>query len=353
MQDDKEGMEMLYISKEGEVLSTDSSFKPIVELYDSWKTGLANIEISTSGSTGTPKIISLSREAISASIMATQEAFGLDQETFFLCNLNTDYIGGKMMVLRAAEIGCDLLVTSPTSNPFENLERQRYLVAQNWGKNFFSFVPLQLKNVLESEQHIQLLRTAKAILVGGAAVSEDIIQKVRHHHLPVYETYGMTETVSHIAIRDLRENDDFFTTLKGVEIDIDNENCLKVKSASTNNQWITTNDVVEVLTNTTFLLKGRRDNIINSGGVKIQLEEVEKTIAKNLETPVDFFVYGIEDDILGQKLVLVSEKQKINIEDISQNLPKYHVPKENFVVDEFAKTPSGKIDKTQTIAKVL
>lgn len=344
---------MIYISKESEVISTDNQLGRVIELYDSWKTGKEEFEISTSGSTGAPKTIALHREAILASIQMTAKAFNLTPGDFFLCNLNTDYIGGKMMVLRAAELYCDIMVIEPSSDPFLDLEKHKYLFAQNWGKNFFSFVPLQLAQLLQNEQHIQLLRTARAILVGGASVSSDIKKKVKELHLPVFETYGMTETVSHIAIKDLREESDFFTILEGVSIEKYESNCLKIKAPSTLDQWITTNDVVDLLSENTFVLKGRRDNIINSGGVKIQLEDVEKAIAENQPEIGNFFAFAVEDESLGQKLVLAVEGEKINLEKVSDGLPKYHKPKEVFYLDEFIKTESGKINKLKTIENLI
>jgi O-succinylbenzoic acid--CoA ligase len=340
---------MIYISKEGEVISTENQLGKVIELYDSWKTGKEEFEINTSGSTGTPKTITLHREAILASIKMTAKVFNLTPGDFFLCNLNTDYIGGKMMVLRAAELYCDIMVIEPSSNPFLDLEKHKYLFAQNWGKNLFSFVPLQLAELLQNEQHVQLLRTARAILVGGAAVSQEVRRKVKELNLSVFETYGMTETISHIAIKDLREDADFFTALEGVSLATDDSNCLKIKSPSTLDQWITTNDVVELLSENTFILKGRRDNIINSGGVKIQLEDVERAIAQNLPEIGNFFAFALEDESLGQKLVLAIEGSEINLENAFENLPKYHKPKDVFYLDEFAKTESGKINKLKTI----
>lgn len=340
---------MLFISKEGEVIFTDDNQRAALDLYDSWHGQQAFYSQKTSGSTGKPKEVEIKREAILASINQTQKAFNLNGDDFFLCNLNTDYIGGKMMILRAAQIGCDLMVIPPNAKPFEEVDKHRYLFAQNWGKNFFSFVPMQLKNMLKTEPNIQLLRTAKAILVGGAKVDEETIHLVKSNNLPVFETYGMTETASHIALKDLREETDYFDAMEHVEIALDERNCLKIKAPSTLGKWIQTNDLVELLSEKTFRLIGRADNIINSGGVKIQLEEVENLIAKKLDKNVSFFCYGLEDSDLGQKLVLVIENQNINLEEVAINLPKYQKPKEVIILDKFVYTDSEKVDKIQTL----
>lgn len=340
---------MVYISKEGEVIRTDHTLDAVVDLYDAWKGGLPEITLTTSGSTGTPRRISLSREAVLASVKLTVDAFDLRSTDFFLCNLNTGYIGGKMMVIRAAETGSDLMAVAPSSNPFEELENQASLFARNRGRNFFSFVPLQIQNILAREDHVSLLRTAKAILVGGAPVAEDTRKKIEELQLPVFETYGMTETISHIALKDLRSGEPFFTALPGVTLDTDEHRCLKIKSPSTLNRWITTRDVVEMVSPEKFLLKGRRDNIINSGGVKIQAEEVERAIAKTFPGLPDFFCYGLPDPVLGQRLVLVMEGEGTGPDLSLLDLPRYHIPKAVIRVSRFAKTPSGKTDKIKTI----
>lgn len=340
---------MIYISKEGEVIRTDHALDAVVDLYDAWKNGLPEISLSTSGSTGTPKVISLSREAVRASVKLTRDALDLCSSDFFLCNLNTDYIGGKMMVIRAAEIGCDLMAVPPSSDPFEDLKNQASLFSRNRGRNFFSFVPLQLQNILDNDSHTGLLRTAKAILAGGAPVAEETRQKIQELHLPVFETYGMTETISHIALKDLRTGESFFTALAGVNLATDKYNCLKIKSPSTLNQWITTHDVVEMVSPEKFILKGRRDNIINSGGVKIQAEEVERAIARTFPGLPDFFCYGLPDTVLGQRLVLVMEGEGPAPDLSLLDLPRYHIPKEIIRVTQFIKTLSGKTDKIKTI----
>lgn len=340
---------MVYISKEGEVIRIDHTLDSVVDLYDAWKNGLPEITLTTSGSTGTPKRISLSREAVRASVKLTVDAFDLRSSDFLLCNLNTDYIGGKMMVIRAAETGCDLMAVPPSANPFEDLKNQTSLFARNRGRNFFSFVPMQLQNILNNESHTGLLRTAKAILAGGAPVTEHTRQKIQALNLPVFETYGMTETISHIALKDLRTEDPFFTALNGVSLETDGHGCLKIKSPSTLNQWITTHDVVEMVSPEKFILKGRRDNIVNSGGVKIQTEEVEQAIAKTFPALSHFFCYGLPDTILGQRLVLVIEEGSPEPDLSLLPLPRYHIPKAVIRVKEFAKTPSGKIDKTKTV----
>ncbi len=338
---------MLYISREGEIINTSDGMREVLDLYDSWFENQETYKIKTSGSTGSPKLVSLSREAVLASILSTASRFNLNSNDMLLCNLNINSVGGLMMILRSAELGTDLIATLPSANPFEDLGEQCYLFSQNWGKNFFSFVPLQLQNILEKEKHIQLLRTAKAILVGGAPLSQTLSSKVQELNLPVFETYGMTETISHVAVRNVRSNDNFFTVLDGVEIKLNESGCLMVKGPSTLQNWINTNDLAVVESETTFRILGRIDNTINSGGVKIQLETVEQKIGLDNPHLSRFFASGIKDDTLGQKLVLFIEGDttEINLD----SLEKYHKPKEVHFVDKFTETNSGKIDKINTI----
>jgi O-succinylbenzoic acid--CoA ligase len=340
---------MVYISKDGEVIRTESGPNQVLELYDAWNNGAKQITLYTSGSTGTPKEIVLTREAIEASAGMTTKAFHLDAEDLFVCNLNTDYIGGKMMIIRAALLGAEILAVPPNRNPFEELEAQAYILHQNRGKNFLSFVPMQLQAILEVPMHIELLKTAKAILSGGAPVPLELKKKIKELDLPVFETYGMTETISHIAIKDLRTNHEHFTALEGVHLSTDERNCLQISAPSTLGETITTNDVVELTSPITFVLKGRADLTINSGGVKIQAEVVERMIAEAYPSIGTFFCFGLPDKTLGQRLVMVVEGPAPNIDWEQIPLPKYHKPKEIISIPEFIRTASGKIDKLKTL----
>jgi O-succinylbenzoic acid--CoA ligase len=212
-----------------------------------------------------------------------------------------------------------------------------------------------LQNLLQIEGDLAILKTAKAILVGGATVSEPLKKEIQAARLPVFETYGMTETISHVATKDLKKGDVFFRIMKGVSIDINHQNCLKIKAKTTGNTWIQTNDVVEFKNKGSFILKGRIDNIINSGGVKIQLEEIERVISQNLDFKNRFFCFGIPDEKLGQKLILVIEsKEKIlQKSKLSAIFAKFEIPKEIYFIEKFFETSSAKIDKLKIIHEIL
>jgi O-succinylbenzoic acid--CoA ligase len=174
----------------------------------------------------------------------------------------------------------------------------------------------------------------------------------------------MTETVSHIAIRRLNgiNKSENFQVLEGVKIGIDERNCLNIVADASNNELIQTNDIVEVINEKEFKLIGRFDNIINSGGVKIQLEKVEKLIENEIKilNSKRYFAYGIEDEKLGQKLVLFLEGEDADndlkntfLKNIHSILSKYEIPKEIYFVEKFIELPTGKIDKKAVIAHVL
>jgi O-succinylbenzoic acid--CoA ligase len=232
---------------------------------------------------------------------------------------------------------------------------------ENQSFDFFAFVPLQFQKLLENEKNIEILNASKSIIVGGAAVNEVLENEIQKLYVPVFSTYGMTETVSHIAIRRLNgdKNNGTFQILEGVKIDIDDRNCLNIISESSNNELIQTNDIVEIVSQKEFKLIGRFDNIINSGGVKIQLERVEKLIEKEIKllNPKRYFAYGVSDEKLGQKLVLFVEGEEVNNEikaaffkNIQSIVSKYEVPKEIYFVKKFIETPTGKVDKKAIIS---
>ena len=195
---------MLYISKDGEIINTEPGnpyFKKVLKLYDEWNSEKEIFDLQTSGSTGKPKKIELSRKQIVASIDLTKNALKLDASCLFFCCLNVEYIAGMMMAFRAFHIGGELLAVEPGSNPFSDLKNQEYLLTDNRGRNFFAFVPLQMEEMLKNENSISILKTAKAIIVGGAPLNKSLNEKIIEYNLPVFETYGMTETVSHIALK--------------------------------------------------------------------------------------------------------------------------------------------------------
>ena len=338
-----------------------------------WVSGQTTFLLHTSGSTGTPKPIQLTRAQMQASARLTGQTLGLQAGDTALVCLNISYVAGVMMLVRGLELGLPMTIIEPSGNPLFGLDPATDRFA------FTALVPLQLQTILDANptttqfDQRSILNGMKAILVGGAATSLALEQGLQTITAPVYATYGMTETVSHIALRRLNglEATDLFTALEGVTLGVDERDCLHITSAATSFERVQTNDVVDLLDARHFRLLGRADRVINSGGVKIQPEQVEQVIQQALTAHSyslpRFFVAGLSDERLGQRVVLVYEQRVADNEAhpnftaetlsavqgaIRQTLGHYSIPKEWIAVPQFIETPTGKIDQKATLAQL-
>lgn len=347
---------MIFVSQEGDVINSepnDPYFQEVKTFILLWQNDTTELEVKTSGSTGTPKTITLSREQILASVRQTKKAFSLTGESFFLCNLSVHFIAGKLMIIRALELKAELLIVKPEGNLIDNLGSFGYMIEQKRGKCFMAFVPLQLQNLLEDARGQNLLKMAGSIIIGGAAVSNSLKKKLKEIPAPVYATFGMTETVTHFAIKRLNgdQPDDFFTVLDGTAIKLDEQGRLSVKNDCTEQKWLTTNDLAEIINENQFVLKGRADRVINSGGVKLHLDEIEFKIDQILKLCSPFFCAGLPDSKLGERLVLFieSEEKDLNLLSVLKaEMAKFEAPKEVIFLKEFKQTITGKTDKLKT-----
>ena len=331
-----------------------------------WLSGQTEFVLQTSGSTGTPKPITLTRAQMQASAHLTGQTLGLQPGDAALVCLNIRYVAGVMMLVRGLELGLPMTIIEPVSNPLAGFDPDQTTFG------FAAFVPLQLQTILaQTPDKLPILDRMRAILIGGAATSPALEQALQVIGSPVFATYGMTETVSHIALRRLNGSDqsDLFTALDGVDLGTDERGCLHITSAATNFERVQTNDVVELMVGPTvgapagsqFRLLGRADTIINSGGVKVQPEPVEHIIGDVLAKTGGagrLFVAGLPDERLGQRVVVFLENMGIHQdswaviqETIRQQIGPYAVPKETITVAEFAETPTGKIDRAKTVAR--
>ncbi|MFN4144192.1 MAG: AMP-binding protein [Runella sp.] len=317
-----------------------------------WTEGKSQFLLHTSGSTGTPKPITISRQQMLASIRATQKALHLANGQTALVCLNVAYIAGTMMLARGMQIGLTMYVVPPSADPLQNLPDDISI-------DFMAVVPLQLQNMIDKGYH-RRLDMMQSIIVGGAAVSDSLMEALQALKVPIYSTYGMTETASHIALRQLNgpTKSDFYEVLEGIQVATDSKGCLRICGDVTANQWVQTNDLLRFIDERHFEVLGRTDNIINSGGVKIQLEKVERALTPLLPSSQRFFAFGLSDEVLGQKLILVLEgKQPFDFEEIKQSLgnslTRYEIPKEVFFIEKFTETPTGKIDKYATVSRLL
>jgi o-succinylbenzoate---CoA ligase len=297
-----------------------------------------------------------------ASARLTGQTFGLSPGDRALVCLNTDYIAGVMLLVRGEVLGLDLTLVSPSANPLGTFDPATTRFA------FAAFVPLQLQTMLGTQPAeapaLPILNGMKAILVGGAAVGPALETALQAVTAPVYSTYGMTETVSHVAIRRLNgpTRSDLFTVLPGVTVGTDERDCLHITAAATNYERVQTNDVVELIETADgvyFRLVGRADSIINTGGVKVQSEAVERVIATYLNalgTSPRLFVAALPDERLGQRIVAVSEGFPLSDahwnairQAVREQVGPYAVPKAWLVVGTFAETATGKIDRQRTL----
>ncbi len=307
--------------------------------------------LQTSGSTSIPKVIELSREQMEASAKATIKALHLQSGDRALICINTNMIGGKMMLVRTLVENFNAYIIPPVSDPFISIPK-------GFEFDFTAIVPLQLETILNNPESTVRLNKLKAVIVGGAPVSELLKSRLQKLSVPIYSTYGMTETVSHIALKLLNgtEQSDFFKVLDGIETRIDFRGCLEIKGLVTNNQWITTNDLVQFHSEGVFTFLGRIDNVINSGGIKLQIESIEdkiNAILKENNYEGNFFLSKHDDEKLGEALAFYYEGFESTKSEIllllKKGLLKYEVPRYFIFCKNFEYTASGKIDKHKTV----
>jgi O-succinylbenzoic acid--CoA ligase len=321
-----------------------------LEFINLWLKGKQLFEIKTSGSTGKPKVVSISRRQMELSAQNTINALGINADDTALVTMDTKFIGGKMMIVRALEARMDMVIQEPSANPF------RYL-PDDLKVDFTALVPLQIQASIDHDP--EKLNQIKYILIGGASLLPDMEVKIQELKPTVYHTFGMTETVSHIALRRLNgiNKSDLYTAFENVDLSLDERGCLRIKSEITNNLEVISNDIVEIINPKQFKWLGRVDNVINSGGVKIQIEELEQQLGALIDKNLRFFVYGIPDKKLGEKAVLLIESEPLPLgshEKILMSLkgvePKYYGPREVLYLPRFIYSETGKIMRKESIA---
>lgn len=318
-----------------------------------WLSGKKTFTQQTSGSTGTPKKIELSRSQMIASATATQSFFKTNENTSLLCCLDPSYIAGKMMLVRAMVWNNPIYITEPKSNP---------LLGMIQIPDFVAMVPLQVEACLQNKSSFEKLSEIKQLIIGGAPVSSILKDKLIENRIQAYQTYGMTETVSHIALAKIEGGELIYQILPGTEFGLDERNALWVKSALSNNEVVQTNDLVEFVTQHSFRWLGRADFVINSGGIKLQPEllETKAEHVVHLFYPNSaFFFFGKKDDKLGEKLCLAIESKDSNhetrnklLEKLKIEMDRFEYPKNIYLVAAFSKTSTGKVNRLKTVEKL-
>lgn len=317
------------------VAFTKSFSQDIYHFLESWFSTSDFITVQTSGSTGIPKSISLKKDQMVNSALATGVFFNVKAGTKALLCLPVNYIAGKMMLIRALTLGWHLDIIEPNSTPLKRLSKTY---------DFTAMVSIQVENSIDK------LNQIKKIIIGGGAVSNLLQERLQCLNTEVFATYGMTETITHIAVKklnNLKQNPNFYEILPNINIYKDYRNCLVVQASKVSEDIIFTNDVIKLISDTEFEWLGRFDNVINSGGIKLYPEKIEEKLSKIIKQR--FFVASIPDNVLGQKLVLILEGKfrNYNLNDIK--LTKYEIPKQLFFIEKFVETKTKKIQRKQTL----
>lgn len=340
------------------------------EFLTDWHDDSPTLTVHTSGSTGRPKPLLVEKRRMQASARTTCRFLGLNAgDTALLC-LPLDYIAGKMMVVRALTCGLHLVSVPPTGHPLSD-SMWESLQQQTRGEDkltidFAAMVPLQVYNSLQVAEERQRLSQIHQLIIGGGPVDDALASKLRSFPNAVWSTYGMTETLSHIALRRLSgpDADEWYTPFEGVSISTDSEGCLIIDAPEICTEKIITNDLAELcpplppsgeklgelsITKNTrgasgprFRILGRRDNIICSGGLKIITEEVEKRLRPLLSAP--FIITKAPDEKLGEQLVLLTESTETEeVADVCRRiLSHYEQPRRIICVSSIPMTPNGK-----------
>ena len=318
----------------------------IIHLLDNWfDMNKDAIEVRTSGSTGDPKLISLSKSSIRKSAHKTINYFNLNSKCTLLLCLPVKFIAGKLMVIRAMEAGADLIILQPSTRPLAGISIDI---------DFVAMTPMQLTASLNYDD--VTLSRVDVILLGGAPVSAALESAVRELDTAVFHGFGMTETITHIAMRRLNGLVPMsqYHAMPGVSFSIDDNERLVI-SAHHLLESILTNDIVTLHDEVSFSWRGRYDNVFNSGGIKLYPQDIERKIADLISNR--YIICSAPDKILGQKCILLIESadessKKLIKENISKVLDTFERPKEIHLIHQFSETENGKIDRNATKAQL-
>lgn len=298
-----------------------------------------SITVNSSGSTGEAKEIFLTKDQLMLSASKTIHFFNLSSGIKALLCLSMNTIAGKMMIARSIVGNWDLTICEPTSNPLHDL---------NDDFDFAAFVPLQLQKIIDED--VEKLKRIKIIIVGGAPISNTLENQLKTHGITVFQTFGMTETVSHIALKKMGlQSEKNYKTLTGITVSEKNDKLI-IDYPEMQKEAFVTNDLVRIIGPNEFEWIGRADFMINSGGIKLNPELVEDKLNHFIKSP--FFITGIFDEKLGMKLALVIESiENIHIskKELQEFLEKYEIPKVYAILNSFVKTESGKTNRFQTL----
>ena len=315
---------------------------------DEWNNDSAYVEVKTSGSTGEPKRMLVEKRRMLNSARITCDFLGLKPgDTALLC-MSTDYIAGKMMVVRSIERGLKLIEVPPCGHPLDikhltlNIKHSQFSIF-NFQFDFAAMVPMQVYNSLQVPEEKERLMAIRHLIIGGGAIDDAMEAELRTFPNAVWSTYGMTETLSHIALRRISgpEASEWYIPFHTVKLSTTDEGCLVIDAPEVCADTLVTNDIVELKPDGRFRVLGRKDNVICSGGIKIQIEEVERELKPYVRVP--YIISKKKNEKFGEIVVLLTEGDTDEARAIcEEHLPKYHRPKLYQHIDQIPLTETGK-----------
>lgn len=330
------------------------------DFLQEWNSPSETLLVHTSGSTGKPKPMWVEKQRMLNSAHITCDFLGLRPGDSALLCMSLDYIAGKMMVVRSIERKLRLFSVKPSGHPLSD-ESLAKMVEMDF--DFVAMVPMQVYNTLQVPQERERLSRIKHLIIGGGAIDDALAEELCSLPGAVWSTYGMTETLSHIALRRLNgeEASEWYQPFDSVGVSLNSDGCLVIDAPLVCSEPLVTNDIAEIKQQETsshssdassslktssphvlFRIKGRKDNVICSGGIKIQIEEVENLLRQHLDAP--FLLAKKKDEKFGEIAVLVTESGDLEgVEAICrQVLPKYWVPRQYLHFDQLPMTETGK-----------
>ena len=316
----------------------------MAHFLEEWYNESEYVEVKTSGSTGEPKRMMVEKRRMLNSARITCDFLGLKPgDTALLC-MSTDYIAGKMMIVRSIERGLKLITVLPSGHPLDlwSLARQESR-EKHWYIDFAAMVPMQVYNSLQVPEEKERLMAIRHLIIGGGAIDDAMEAELRTFPNAVWSTYGMTETLSHIALRRISgpEASEWYVPFPTVKLSTTDEGCLVIDAPEVCADTLITNDIVELKPDGRFRVLGRKDNVICSGGIKIQIEEVERELKPYARVP--YIISKKKDEKFGEIVVLLTEGDTDEMKAIcEEHLPKYHRPKLYQHIDQIPLTETGK-----------
>lgn len=317
----------------------DSPRQMLYQFLQEWFAESPLMPVYTSGSTGKPKKIMVGKDKMMQSARMTCEFLNLQAgDTALLC-MNLRYIGAMMVVVRSLVAGLSLVVRPASGHPLADISQPL---------KFAAMVPLQVYNTLQNPEEKEKLEQTAILIIGGGAIDEALEEEIKHLPGAVYSTYGMTETLSHIALRRLNgaSASEHYYPFSSVTLSLSSENTLVIEAPLVCDEVLQTNDIAHIYPDGSFTILGRKDNVINSGGIKIQAEEIEKLLRPYI--PVPFVITSVPDHRLGQAVALLMEGQ-LDRRELETSLQKilepYYRPRYILSTDCIPQTENGKVSR--------